>query len=587
MQSETRQCQNCKQNFTIEPDDFGFYEKIGVPPPTWCPECRIVRRLQWRNERTLYHNTCGFSGKPIITMFAPETGFTVYDRDIWWTDKWDPFDYGRDYDFSKPFFAQFQELLSRVPLANLGNTNMVNSEYANHSVDCRNCYLIFASFTNENVSYSNGAIECKDSLDLYKGIKSEQSYENVLCGNVFGTHFSYDSDECIDSMFLNTCINCHECLGCINLRHKKYYIFNKPYSKEDYEKKKAEYDLGSYKILSNFAKEYSNFIQKQPRRYVSILKSKNVIGDQVLHSKNSKEIFDAFGEVEDSKYIIHAGMILKNSYDGYGLGARAEFVYESVDTGIDGAKQLFCVINHTGLENYYTYMCYGAKFLFGCVGVRDHDYAILNKKYTKEEYKKLLPKIIKHMDEMPYVDAKGRVYKFGEFFPPEISPFSYNETIANEYYPKTKEEALAGGFKWKEDTKRDYKIDIKAKDLPDHIKDTPEAIVGKVIECLHAGRCKEQCTEAFKIIDQELKFLKKLNLALPRLCPNCRHYQRVKKRNPWKLWHRRCMCGSTGSPRATGKHEHTGQCPNEFETSYAPERPEIIYCERCYQQEVY
>ena len=30
-----------------------------------------------------------------------------------------------------------------------------------------------------------------------------------------------------------------------------------------------------------------------------------------------------------------------------------------------------------------------------------------------------------------------------------------------------------------------------------------------------------------------------------------------------------------------------GKCTNEFETSYAPERPEIVYCESCYQKEVY
>ena len=30
-----------------------------------------------------------------------------------------------------------------------------------------------------------------------------------------------------------------------------------------------------------------------------------------------------------------------------------------------------------------------------------------------------------------------------------------------------------------------------------------------------------------------------------------------------------------------------GYCDVKFETSYAPGRPEIIYCEKCYQQEVY
>ena len=36
--SETKTCQNCKNDFIIEPDDFSFYEKMKVPAPTFCPE---------------------------------------------------------------------------------------------------------------------------------------------------------------------------------------------------------------------------------------------------------------------------------------------------------------------------------------------------------------------------------------------------------------------------------------------------------------------------------------------------------------------------------------------------------------------
>jgi hypothetical protein len=51
---EKKECQNCNQSFLIEPDDFSFYEKIKVPAPTWCPECRMIRRMTWRNERSLF-----------------------------------------------------------------------------------------------------------------------------------------------------------------------------------------------------------------------------------------------------------------------------------------------------------------------------------------------------------------------------------------------------------------------------------------------------------------------------------------------------------------------------------------------------
>jgi hypothetical protein len=37
---------------------------------------------------------------------------------------------------------------------------------------------------------------------------------------------------------------------------------------------------------------------------------------------------------------------------------------------------------------------------------------------------------------------------------------------------------------------------------------------------------------------------------------------------------------------STHPHHENNHCPNEFETSYAPERKEIVYCEQCYNAEV-
>ena len=104
MNRETKQCQNCKKEFWIEPEDFKFYDKISVPPPTWCPECRMVRRMTWRNERVLYHRKSQATGKDIISMFAPDKPINVYEHDYWWSDKWDSLASGKEYDFSKPFF---------------------------------------------------------------------------------------------------------------------------------------------------------------------------------------------------------------------------------------------------------------------------------------------------------------------------------------------------------------------------------------------------------------------------------------------------------------------------------------------------
>jgi len=176
------------------------------------------------------------------------------------------------------------------------------------------------------------------------------------------------------------------------------------------------------------------------------------------------------------------------------------------------------------------------------------------------------------MNDMPYVDKKGRVYKYGEFFPSELSPFGYNETTAQEYFSLRKEEAIAQGLNWREDDDRNYKITKRSEELPDSVTETSDSILDEVIACEHKGKCEEGCMTAFRILPEDLKFYKRMNLPLPHLCSNCRRFQRVKQRNPLKLWHRKCM---------------NDGCSNEFETGYSPERPEIVYCESCYNKEVY
>ena len=144
MNQETKQCQNCKQEFTIEPDDFDFYEKIKVPPPTFCPECRMQRRLAFRNELVLYRKKSAATGKEIISIFRPDSPMKVYEHEAFYSDNWDPLAYGQDYDFSKPFFKQLQELMIKTPTLALFDNKSVNSSYCNLVVEQKNCYLISA-----------------------------------------------------------------------------------------------------------------------------------------------------------------------------------------------------------------------------------------------------------------------------------------------------------------------------------------------------------------------------------------------------------------------------------------------------------
>jgi hypothetical protein len=604
MQSETKICQNCKKEFVIELEDFEFYQKIKVPPPTWCPECRMIRRMTWRNERTLYKRKCDAPGhnEEIISIYHKDSPFKVYDQKYWWSDNWDPMDYGRDYDWNKPFFEQFWELMKEMPLVSLFNSNNVNTVFANHTEESKNCYLIFAALKNENVMYATRSTFNKDSADLYIVSESELCYENIYCRNCYRLFFSSHCDNCYDSIFLFNCKNCSNCFGCVNLRNKSYYIFNRAYSKKAYKKKIKQLDIGSFKTFLNIKEDFKQLILKYPRKYANLIRTSNVIGDNVEDAKNCFNCFNLNNRnstIENCKFLEWGGFGLKDSYDCIGDGLGAKLHYEII-AGLNGSKNFFGHLSHYNREVFYVINCKFSSHLFGCIGLRHKQYCILNKQYTKEEYEKLLPKIIEHMNKIPYIDKKGRIYKYGEFFPPELSPFCYNETIAQEYFPLTKEKALNKGFKWKELKERNIKPDLKTEELPDHIKDVKDDILEKTIQCAHAKlkedgtlktTCNEQCTTAFRIIPQELEFYKKMNLPLPRYCPNCRHYQRIKQRNPLKLWKRKCMCGGLTSTnkiyKNTREHFHgKDPCPNTFETTYAPERKEIVYCEKCYLAEI-
>src|SRR3989344_3107787 len=513
-----------------------------VPAPTWCPECRLINRLTNISERALYKDECDKCGEKIISLFAPETPFTVYCNKCWWGDDWDGTQYGKDYNFSKSFFQQLHELRKVVPCQATNMKNSTDCKYCNGIDRCKNCTFVFSGIQSINCYYSQVPIFVKDSVDLNFVINADHVYEIVNSGGLYNTKFAYFSDECLDCSFLFNCLGCTNCFGCVNLRNQKYCIFNKKYTKEEYQKEIIKWDLGSYKIRQKAQEKFMELYYKIPRRYALITNSTNILGDDIQNTKNCQICFSATHGVENCKFIFHGGLLLKDSQDVTLGGDTSELLYQTTGS-TQCQRSLFTRSSHNTLDVEYSENIFTGSNLFGCVKLRHKKYCILNKQYTKEEYEKLIPKIKQHMNNMPYVDKERRVYKYGEFYPVEHAMWAYNESWGHQYFPLTKKQALEQGFYWRDEATKDYKITVKIKNLPDHINDVSDDILNEVIECEHKGKdCNQQCTTAFRILPNELNFFKQMNLALPRLCPNCRHYERLKKANPPKLWHRKCMC---------------------------------------------
>ena len=578
-------CQNCKLDFRIAPEDFAWLERFQVPSPTWCPPCRFQRRILFRNEGKLFRTVSGLSGKNFLSLYPPESGVVVYTDEEWRSDAWDPKSYGREVDFSRPFLAQVYELSKVVPKLGSLAVNRVNSEYSGNAEDLKNCYLCFNSNHLEDCAYCHGTDFSNNCIDDSHIQKCERCYGSFWLTNSYRTHFSVQCDDCTDVWFSKDCRGCSSCFGCANLRLQKYCIFNVQYSREEYEKKIQEMQLDTWHGLQRAKVAAEKFWKENPCKYIQGVQNDNVQGEYITHSKNVQKGY-IIRECQDLRYVQYSQVpSSKDCMDCSIAGSNATLMYESSICGWGAADMKFCVecwLEVRALE--YCMNCYASSDLFGCTGMKNSQYCILNKQYTKEQYEELVPKIKKHMDDMPYIDSQGRVYKYGEFFPPQFSPLAYQHTIAPEHFPLTKEQAQAFGAKWQEPNPNEYQTTITADTLPDAVEDAKNDILKEIIQC-------SDCKRAYRIIPQELQFLQQMNLPLPRMCPDCRRTERLKYRNKSKLYERHCGCAGAKSANGlyanSAEHFHAaGACPNEFETSYAPERPEIVYCEQCYNTEV-
>jgi hypothetical protein len=548
MADVTQTCSVTGKQFVVNDWEQEHLKKFDVPLPTLCASERHRRRLAHRNERKIYNDVCDLTGKPMISLYSPDKDFKVYSPDAWWGDDWDPRDYGQDYDFEKPFFEQFAELTKKVPRLALMNKQGVNSDYCNITIGNKNCYLIFGGDYNEDSMYSLFNMHCRDTSDGYWVNNSELAYDSIDCINCYNIKYCQNANGCSDGTFLFECRNCQNCFGCVGLNGKKYHIFNKAYSKEEYEKKMKDYRLDSWNAVQKLKKEFAEFKLTFPHRFANIVNAENCSGADIAKAKNCDNCYRV-EDVEDMKDVylsINAKDLMSSDHVGHG----GELYYEMLGS-IEGYNNALCVFVWMSSNVFYSSMVDSCHDLFGCISMRRNEYCILNKQYTKAKYEEMVPKIIEHMK------SNG---EWGEFFPISISPFAYNESVAQDFFPMTKDEILAKEWKWMDEEVREIGVGTE---VPDSILDVDDGVIGKALVCEKTGR-------PYQIIETELAFYKKMGVPVPRWAPETRHQARIAMMNPIQTWKRECA-----------------KCGAGIETSYAPERPEIVYCEECYLKEVY
>jgi hypothetical protein len=132
--------------------------------------------------------------------------------------------------------------------------------------DCYNCTAL------QDCRYLVNAVRAKDSYDLFAYGETDLGYEFITAFKAYNCKFCVYVVNSSDMEYCDTCYNCNHCFGCSGLNRKSYCIFNKQYSKEEYEdlvkrikahmREKAEYgeffpiEMSYFPYLDSMAQDY-------------------------------------------------------------------------------------------------------------------------------------------------------------------------------------------------------------------------------------------------------------------------------------------------------------------------------------------
>jgi len=288
---------------------------------------------------------------------------------------------------------------------------------------------------------------------------------------------------------------------------------NEKFSKDEYERKIAQYDLSQTEGKRKAISDFNNLREKFVVKALNKINCENCFGDYLVGCKDCNEIYFSDG-CRDSKNILRGTEDI-NSYDAV-VGGKIELCYDLLQPGWC-YKCAFIINCNRCNEVYLSESCTDCEHCIGCISLKRAKFCIFNKKYSEEEYHRLKEKI--------FAEIRNGI-GFEEFFNLEKSPFKYEETIADIYFPKTE---IRGDFDFGE------------------------------------GKCTG-CGKEFSFSEAEKDFYKKMNLALPEKCFYCRILGLARPYSGICL--KSANCASCGEEVFTAKSG-------------------AVYCEKCYLKAVY
>lgn len=592
---ERRTCKRTGEEFPIFQLQKDIEDTMGVTYQQNLSPASIFRSIcMFRNERHLYKNTSQKSGKSVIAMYPSESGVNVYDTPEF-----------RESDFILPgkdvptdiheATKIFNDLLSSIPKQGRINDRNENAEYANYVGSSKNIYMSFIIYyESQDVYYSYAAIPGKDIMDCSYVTRVDLAYEGINLFDSYGIFFCLNINNSQNCYFSIDLDNCHHCLFCHNLRGKAYHIYNKEYTKEEFEQyfSQMKKHMKTHTGLQIYIVEYEQILASALYKHVNQINSQNCAGDALIGCNQSILVFDSHASNESVNIWWWPFEKCLNM-----IWWCADYVVNSwrIGAGLEGessSKILGCYNVYTSHNIITCQDLIGCSNMLLCCGLKNKEYCILNRQFSKEEREKTSKILIHQMKEA------------GTYWAPPVhtlSSFPYNDTTANDLFPIKSivigdqttivnpngegsvtilqpdqfiSDAILdlGGEEKIEIRRRTRDVEINipenaatilAKDIPDNIDDVQDDILDKIIICEISGR-------PFRIIAQELAFYRKHGMPIPHRHHDVRWHARKDKRTLRNLYVRTCDA-----------------CSAEILSVYDSKATHKVYCEDCYNKEIY
>ncbi|MCC6932078.1 MAG: hypothetical protein IT292_02340 [Deltaproteobacteria bacterium] len=477
----------------------------------------------------MFWRECDATQERIYSSFPPGAMFPIYAYDYWWSNQWNPLSFGRNFSLRRPFFEQFLQLWQSVPRPAVNMLQCSKVGAVNNLFEANECYYVFDSNRAQRVLYSVAARECIICVDCLHLYQSELCYECVNCNNCVELLWAENCSHCTSSFFMANCRNCRDCMFCVNLEDAQYCIFNKQVSPEEFQRKVEEYNFSDRRKIEAAKEKFSEFCQDQPLPHI-ICDKFSLLSGNYLHQ--CREIIDSFHCIESSK-LIHCHDLNKaeSCLDVCAFGDGVKRCARSVNIGLNAKQLINCLDCWSDVEDLtYCSNCHNCSHLFGCIGLRDAKFCILNKQYNKNAYFELRG----YIDQ--YLEQSGEAQ---EFFPNYFSPYPYNGSLANAFMPLSRVQAKLFNYNWNEDLEGAFKpsdLDEYRSilgDIPDLLDDfDSNELAGKIFVCEVLG-------QPFQIVPEELEFYRRLKIAPPARCFDQRQRERLLKLAPRQLDFRR------------------------------------------------